>query len=122
MGKGIYPAVTYILLFSVGIAFSAMLYTFTTSAMGEKAAALEEVRAERICSYIERLSLMESDASVEIDVGDFLLESGPLSVTGKERHFCPGNVASEGFCRGRCLVNTYSTSDGGTKYIVLRGM
>jgi hypothetical protein len=113
MDKGIYPAVAYALLFSVGIIFSAMIYNFAASSMEDKQESLESAQAERICAYLADLA--GKDAEIRIDVRDYRLESNPLRVIGKNEHICPGNLAAGGRCSGTCIIK--GPEEGGVLYI-----
>jgi hypothetical protein len=104
MAKGIYPAVTYVLLFSTGIVFSAVIYNFTANSMENKQESLENAQAERICAYLGDLA--GKDAEVRIDVCDYGIESNPLRVIGKKEHICAGSLAADGICKGTCSIKS----------------
>jgi len=102
MAKGIYPAITYVLLFSVGVVFSALIYNFTADSLSNKQINLENAQGDRICAYLEDLA--GKDAEVTMDIRDYRLESSPLRVIGKTEHVCASNLSTEGSCSGECVV------------------
>lgn len=105
MGKGVHPVAVYGLLFSAGIFIYILIYTFTSGAVGAKSAELDDLRAERVCAYLEELS--QKEAEVSLDVGSLRLDSKPLRVSGGSVHNCNGNLASEGSCQGECRVISF---------------
>jgi hypothetical protein len=106
MAKGIYPAITYVLLFSVGVVFSALIYNFTSNSLTNKQINLENAQGDRICAYLEDLA--GKDGEVTIDIRDYRLESSPLRVIGKFEHVCASNLSVEGSCSGECVVRANS--------------
>jgi hypothetical protein len=102
MPKGIYPAIVYVLLFSIGVVFSAMIYNFTANSLENKQEAFESAQADRICAYLEGLS--GKDAKVRLDIRDYRIETGPLRVIAKAEHVCPSNLTAEGSCGGECVI------------------
>lgn len=102
--KGIYPAVSYVLLFSVGVVFGALVYGFSGEYVEGKSANIQEAQSGRICAYLADLAQMDAEIGVFVDLGELGLESVPLRVVGEGEFICGGNLTSFGFCQGECFI------------------
>ena len=100
--KGLYPTVVYVLLFAVGIVVFALVYQFTGDYISEKNIKLEEVRAEKICVFLQNLEGKEGE--FELDFGDFRIETNPINIIGSSVYNCELGLNISGSCSGLCKI------------------
>jgi len=102
--KGLYPGIVYVLLLAVGIIIFALAYSFTLNFMDEKKAELEELRLEKICNFLR--SLKGKNLEVEIDLGNYRIESNPLRIIGSSIKYCELNLTTHGSCSDLCRIKS----------------
>jgi hypothetical protein len=104
--KGMYPAISYVLLFSAGVALAAVIYGFTGDFVENRALESQKAQSERICAYLENIALKDAEIEAKLGLQGLGLESGPLRVIGKEEYICARNLPSDGFCRDNCVIRS----------------
>ena len=100
--KGMYPLITYVLLFAVGISVSASIYYFTEKFAFEENLELENAKADKLCSFLR--SLEGKEGEFEMDIGDFRIDTAPLRFTGVSSYNCNLILETSGYCNKECRI------------------
>jgi len=102
MKKGLYPAIVYVLLFSVGIAVFAFFYYFTDNFVSDKNLELEKMQAEKICYFLQ--SLKNKEAEIKLSIGNFRIETNPLKIVSSSVYNCNIGLNTSGSCSKECKI------------------
>ncbi|RLJ00654.1 MAG: hypothetical protein DRP06_01545 [Candidatus Aenigmatarchaeota archaeon] len=100
--KGMYPLITYILLFAVGISVSASIYYFTENFAFKENLDLENAKAYKLCAFLR--SLEGKEGEFELDIGDFRIDTAPLRFTGFSSYKCDLILETSGYCYKECRI------------------
>ena len=102
--KGIYPAIVYIILFSVGVVVFFSIYSFSNNFIANKEAELKDVQAEKICNFIK--SIEGKRITAEIELGEYSILTGPLRIIAGTPHLCQIDAITRGNCSGLCRIKS----------------
>ncbi len=97
-----YPLITYILLFAVGISVSASIYYFTEKFAFEENLELENAKSDKLCSFLRSLDGKEGE--FEMNLGDFRIYTNPLRFTGVSTYNCNLILETSGYCDKECRI------------------
>ncbi|MCK4730731.1 MAG: hypothetical protein KAT28_05425 [Candidatus Aenigmarchaeota archaeon] len=100
--KGMYPLITYILLFAVGVSVSASIYYFMEKFAFEENLKLEGAKADKLCSFLR--SLEGKEGEFELNLGDFRIDTAPLRFTGFSSYKCDLILETSGYCNKECRI------------------
>jgi len=102
MKKGLYPAIVYVLLFSVGISVFAFFYYFTDNFVSDKNLELEKLQAEKICYFLQ--SLKNKEVEIKLSIGNFRIETNPLKIVSSSVYNCNIGFNASGSCSKECKI------------------
>ncbi len=97
-----YPLITYVLLFAIGILISVSVYYFTEKFAFKENLELESAKADKLCAFFRNLEGKEGE--FELDVGDFRIDTAPLRLTGFSSYNCNISLNASGYCNKECKI------------------